>query len=127
MQKYVGQAGANFYIQSHGHNAGRPLREPIRNCFAVWTKTPNAFAIVECLYYSKSFRYFILGSVIPFIRLYEIRPFLESEFSKSYQLEYIRELQKVVELETHYLNTLKKIKLFKIAVAQSIIKKSTKS
>ncbi len=121
MQKYTGQK-ADFYIQSHGYNAGRPLREPIRNCFTVKTDIPNAFAIIESLYISKAFRYFIHGSVIPFISLREIRPFLEHELMKCYDLESFKELDKVVKLETTYLNILKQLRLLKIAYARQITK-----
>lgn len=127
MQKYRGQK-ADFYIQSHGYNAGRPLREPIRNCFAVWTDIPNAFAIIDSLYIAKIFKsVYIHGTAIPFISLREIRPFLLRELTKCYELESFKKLDKVVKLETIYLEMLKQVRLLKIAYAQKIIKVTYKS
>lgn len=123
MKIYNGQRDADFYIQSHGEkNAGRPLREPIRNCFAVWTDKENAFEIVSCLFIARKFEYFIGGSVIPFITIFEIRKFLQSEFSKSYHGKSL----KLVEVATKYENVMQKqyekSKMLTIAYAQNAIR-----
>lgn len=72
IETYKGQK-ADFYIQSKGNNAGRPLTTPIPNCFAVHTDVHGAFQIVFALWKAKSFDRVIWGSVIPFMRITECR------------------------------------------------------
>jgi hypothetical protein len=123
MRIYNGQQDADFYIQSHGKkNAGRPLRKPIRNCFAVWTDKENAFEIVSCLFIARKFDYYVGGSVIPFVTLYEIRKFLEVEFSKSYHSKSL----KLVEVATKYEHIIseqyEKSKMLTVAYARNAIR-----
>lgn len=67
----------HFFIQSHGLHAGRPLRDPIPNCFTVILENDQlvhtAFYTCKMLYQSRSFERIIRGSVIPFIALYECK------------------------------------------------------
>lgn len=58
-----------FYIQSHGLNAGRPLREPKPNCWECRTKRSADFEILYIVFESRILENFIRGSVIPFIAL----------------------------------------------------------
>lgn len=58
-----------FFIQSHGYNAGRPLKNPIRNCWEVRTERSADFEILYIIFESKILLPFVGGSVIPFIRL----------------------------------------------------------
>ena len=58
-----------FYIQSHGLNAGRPLREPKPNCWECRTKRSADFEILYIVFESRILENFIRGSVIPFITL----------------------------------------------------------
>lgn len=60
---------AVFYIQSHGYNAGRPLKEPKRNSWEVRTSRSADFEILYIVFESKILLPFVGGSVIPFIRL----------------------------------------------------------
>ena len=70
----------HFFIQSHGDHAGRPLREPIPNCFTVMTQSEDdrelLFYTCRMLYLTKGFYRIIRGSVIPFIALYECKKVL---------------------------------------------------
>lgn len=122
LKKYTGEEKADFYIQSHGLHAGRPLKKPIRNCFAVWTKTPNAYEICTCLWIAKKYEYFIIGSVIPFIRLFEIKELLTKEFSKSYHLKSLKQLENVMSVELRLTAQTQHLKSLKIAYAQAIIR-----
>ena len=121
IEKYRGQ-NADFYIQSHGNNAGRPLKKPIRNCFAVFTDKKNAFEIVNCLFISKAFEYYITGSVIPFVRIIEIRKFLLVEFAKNYHSKSLVQLYNIQKLETTLLTNAKKTTMLKEVFAKNIIK-----
>ena len=58
-----------FFIQSHGLNAGRPLREPKPNCWECRTKRSADFEILYIVFESRILENFIRGSVIPFIAL----------------------------------------------------------
>ena len=70
-----------FYIQCKGNNAGRPLKEPIPNCWEVRTQRSTDFEILCILFESKILSVFLIGSVIPFLRLGDykkiINPLLE--------------------------------------------------
>lgn len=70
-----------FYIQCKGNNAGRPLKNPIPNCWEVRTMRSIDFEILSIVFESKILSVFLVGSVIPFLRLYDykkiIGPILE--------------------------------------------------
>lgn len=122
IKKHSGNEKASFYIQSHGLHAGRPLKEPICNCFAIWTTVPNAYEICTCLWIAKKYEYFICGSVIPFIRLYEVKDLLRGEFSKSYHLKSLKHLENVLSLEKTLSAQCQHVKDLKIAYAMQIVK-----
>ena len=62
-----------FFIQSHGLNAGRPLREPKPNCWEYRTTRSADFEILYIVFESRILENFIRGSVIPFIALNEYK------------------------------------------------------
>ncbi|MEC5156675.1 DUF6943 family protein [Chryseobacterium sp. MP_3.2] len=62
-----------FFIQSHGFNAGRPLKKPIPNCWEVRTERKADFEILFIIFESKILMPFFRGSVIPFIALGEYK------------------------------------------------------
>ena len=62
-----------FYVQIKGELCGRPLKTPICNCAAVYSDVPELFEIVFLLYKGGAFLPHIIGSVVPFIRLDDLR------------------------------------------------------
>lgn len=62
-----------FYIQSKGNRAGRPIKQPIPNCWEVRTFRSVDFEILYIVYESKILSYFLRGSVIPFLSLEEYK------------------------------------------------------
>ena len=82
IKTYTGQK-ADFYIQSKGANAGRPLKNPKRNCFAVNTNIQNAYEIVFSLWKAKTFKYDIIGSCIPFVRISAVKKIVSQALSKA--------------------------------------------
>ena len=48
----LGMEEARFYVQSKGHNAGRPLNSPIPNSWAVFTDIPYLKEIAFSLFKS---------------------------------------------------------------------------
>jgi hypothetical protein len=124
IKTYTGQ-NANFYIQSKGLHAGRPLKNPIPNCFAVNTEVANAFEIVYSLWIAKAFQYYIGGTCVPFIRIGDLKniviPAIENAKNvDEKQLKAIELIEKNIEIMN------KKIKLMqelKNATAKSINQK----
>lgn len=89
---------ATFYVQSHGNNAGRPLKQPIPNCFAIYTNKENAFEIVYALWIGKAFYQFIGGTAIPFIKIKHVKNILSSFFAKDYNPKHLEAIQSVSNL-----------------------------
>ena len=78
----------HFFILNKGLNSGKPLNAPCPNCFVCLTENEGdrEFMYWLCfgLWRSKSFQFFLRGSVIPFISIYELRKHLiESEAKAS--------------------------------------------
>lgn len=69
----------HLFAQSKGFNAGRPMKNPIPNCFVITLETEDdamkMFFMLDGMWRSQMFRRQLIGSVIPFIRV--------SEFSKT--------------------------------------------
>lgn len=69
--------GNHFFILSKGNHAGRPMDKPCPNCFVVISKCPQekqllywlCFGLWQCRY----FEHHLVGSVIPFLRLPELK------------------------------------------------------
>jgi hypothetical protein len=62
-----------FYIQSHGLNAGRPLKKPIPNSWEIEINNNKAFEICFVVFNSKILNNYLRGSVIPFLSLHEYK------------------------------------------------------
>lgn len=69
--------GNHFFILSKGNNAGRPMDKPCPNCFVVISKCPNEKQILYWLCFGlwqcRCFESHLVGSVIPFLRLPELK------------------------------------------------------
>ena len=107
-----------FYVQSVGNNAGRPLREPIPNSWEFRTFRSVDWEILTIVFISRILENFIIGSVIPFIRLEEYKkiiiPILENavhengEINKKYLQ--IRKIEKQIETRQKINDLLKEMK-----------------
>jgi hypothetical protein len=71
----------NFYIQSKGEHSGRPLKNPIPNCFSVYTESEHLYSLVYALYIGGKFKPLIGGSVVPFIRLDDAKQIIKQNLS----------------------------------------------
>ena len=71
----------NFYIQSKGEHSGRPLKNPIPNCFSVYTESEHLYSLVYALYIGGKFKPHIGGSVVPFIRLDDAKQIIKQNLS----------------------------------------------
>ncbi len=69
--------GNHFFVLSKGNNAGRPMDRPCPNCFVVISMCPQerqllywlCFGLWKCRYFERH----LIGSVIPFLRLPELK------------------------------------------------------
>lgn len=101
-----------FYILSKGNYAGRPSKTPYANSFEVTAETKEdaeaLYWVAYALWQSSELKPFIIGSVIPFIRLYEYRKLFEKA------AKHIEEAQKIAptmgQLEQVIENAYKQIK-----------------
>ena len=117
-----------FYIQSKGNNAGRPLRHPKANCWIVETDIILAYEICTVLWVSKIYEIHIIGSVIPFIRMHDylkttLPYFITStEFEKPITLG-LQQINNYDLLIENSLSKLNLIKAMKIATAHELLTK----
>jgi hypothetical protein len=104
-----------FYIQSKGLNAGRPLREPKRNSWAIYTDIDFAFEILTVLWVSKTFDQHLCGSVIPFLRIHDFKKIVLPYLTASHlQNETINSGMKTIStIDALIVNTQSKLKLIK--------------
>lgn len=116
----------HYFIQCKGNHSGKPLRQPIPNCFVAsccnqeeldyWT------AITNALFLSKRFELLIIGSVIPFIRLRETEQLLEQHqhITATKVLKTAHSLNLISELHRQSVERLKAIKQLEKATAQAL-------
>jgi hypothetical protein len=86
-KKSKGTDHADFYVQSKGSDAGKPLKEPSANCFAVITD--NSRLLPDYFYYmvlaawqQGTFRPYLRGSVIPFLTIDNFNKALLKKYGK---------------------------------------------
>lgn len=103
-------------------NAGKPLRSPLRNSFAVFTDDEFLFQKVQVLFEGKFFEPFIWGSVIPFIRLEDVKKVIrETKLKEGERTD--KMLTSLNEIDKAILNAQDKIKLLKqlkVAIAREV-------
>lgn len=67
----------HFFILNKGLNSGKPLNEPCANCFVIVFSSSeereNLYWTAVSLWKSKFWYPFLVGSVIPFLRLPELK------------------------------------------------------
>lgn len=123
----------HFFILNKGLNSGKPLNTPCSNCFVCITanKTDRDFMYWLCfgLWKSRSFHYYLKGSVIPFIRIGELKNHLqESKTIASNNLEAFNQtiqILKMLEINEEELKlTLKKIDAAKKAIFYKLMNKA---
>lgn len=111
---FVGQTDAAFFIQSRGLNSGRPLVEPIPNCFAVYSNLENLFELVYALYKGRCFEPFIHGSVIPMIRIADVKQIIEERIgyinpNTQEYFKLINDIDKLLHVENKKIKTLQQL------------------
>ncbi len=115
----------HFYILNKGLNSGKPLENPCPNCFVLTTETEEEkefyYWLSFGLWQSKAFHLFLIGSVIPFIRIGELKECIRTAEEKANQnLTSYNKIMSAMKLlqkqEQIYIESIKKIKQAKLAV-----------
>jgi hypothetical protein len=120
-------AQPHFFILCKGLNSGKPLEKPCPNCFVITVKNDEEkqflFWLCWGLWQSKKFHQLLTGSVIPFIRLHEFKPFIKEQATKAFEEKEqynknVKALQQLEALEKNYKQNLLLIMDAKRAIFQ---------
>ena len=120
-------SNTKFYVLCKGLNSGKPLEKPCPNCFVITVKNDEEkeflFWLCWGLWQSKKFHHLHTGSVIPFIRLHEFKPFLKAQAATAFaeKEQYnknVKALQQLEQLEKNYKQNLLLIMDAKRAIFQ---------
>lgn len=98
---------SNFelYVLCKGLNSGKPLVQPCPNCFVIQCKNQQELDIYRNLLFglwkAKAFHQYLIGSVIPFIRINDFKTFLAEQIQhlKGKEKAFKADVQKVKALE----------------------------
>ena len=117
----------HFFVLCKGLNSGKPLEKSCPNCFVVVTNNQEQkeFLYWLCwgLWQSKKFYHLHTGSVIPFVRLYEFKPYLKEQAAAAFAAKEqynknVKALQQLEQLEKNYKQNLLLIQDAKRAIFQ---------
>lgn len=117
----------HFFVLCKGLNSGKPLEKSCLNCFVITVKTEEEkdFLYWLCwgLWQSKKFYHLHTGSVIPFVRLYEFKPYLKEQAAAAFAAKEqynknVKALQQLEALEKNYKQNLLLIQDAKRAIFQ---------
>lgn len=113
-----------FYIQIKGLHSGRPMKQPIVNCVAVYTDIPNLFEVVYALWKGRYFECDIIGSVIPFIRIDAIKKVINTGMRnyKGEKLTVLAQVGKVDEMVANGRERIKALQTLQIALCRAYFK-----
>jgi len=121
-----------FYMLNKGMNSGKPLNSPCPNCFAVIASNEadlqTLYWLSFALWKGKKFELLLGGSVIPFIRIKDVRNLisenLQHAISNPEGLQKTVKFLQAVELREQQLNeNIKLIKELKHSYAHSFFNK----
>lgn len=123
--------GNHFFILSKGNNAGRPMDKPCPNCFVVITKCPHekqllywlCFGLWQCGYFYPH----LVGSVIPFLRLPELKAIInktrESVSNRGIELNKITDgLSELMQFQQRVLRQVELINMAKKSLLHRLIR-----
>jgi hypothetical protein len=116
----------HFYILNKGLNSGRPMNKPCPNCFVVTTETDkqreSLYYLCQSLQIGEYFKFYIIGSVIPFIRIDDVRKVLNTAIRNYKQQQWELKVQKLKQISAYEENLklqLKTISDLKMAILRS--------
>ncbi len=111
--------GHHFFILSKGMNAGKPLDKPCPNCFVLLAKDEtekNHFYWLSFgLWQANLFHPFITGSVIPYIRLYDLKQVITEATQKIDAAGFEKSIAMMQDLKAYQENIARQLDLIKQA------------
>lgn len=112
-------SGNHFFLLSKGLNAGKPLDKPCPNCFVLFAKSEEEknqlYWLCFGLWQANFFRKFLTGSVIPFIRLSDLKQVIEEALLKVDFTELEKSMLVMNDLNKHQENISRQLELIKQA------------
>ncbi|MFT3795221.1 DUF6943 family protein [Flavobacterium sp.] len=109
----------HFFILSKGYNSGKPLVQSCPNCFVLEftseQEKENNYWLAYSLWQSKFWRYYLVGSVVLFLRLHEFKPqfIAKGEALQNSYAQHIKNVQALNLLEEKEIEFSKNIALIK--------------
>jgi hypothetical protein len=111
--------GNYFFLLSKGLNAGKPLDKPCPNCFVLFAKSEEEknqlYWLCFGLWQGRFFHPFLTGSVIPFIRLNDLKTVISEALSKVVTKEFDKSISAIQDLEKYQLSIAKQMELIRQA------------
>ena len=109
----------HFFILSKGLNAGKPLEKSCPNCFVLFTNSEEErnklYWLCYGLWQGNLFRPYLTGSVIPFIRLDDLKTIINEALSKINSTEFEKSISVMQDLQKHQENISKQLELIRQA------------
>lgn len=116
----------HFYVLNKGLNSGRAFNNPIPNCFVVTTNTDeqreSLFYLCLALHTGRYFNFYIIGSVIPFIRINDTRKAIDialQNYEKHQWKVKVEKLKKIIAYEINLQEQSKIIAQLKLALLRT--------
>lgn len=101
-------AQPHYFVLNKGLDAGKPLKEPCPNCFVMLFKSDNEaeqyYFIQKALWQANFWKPFLIGFIIPFLRLDDFKSYFEFKTNemlqdfKAHQKD-VNQLKRVLEFE----------------------------
>ncbi|TDW97132.1 DUF6943 family protein [Dinghuibacter silviterrae] len=111
---------ASFFILSRGRNAGRPSHTPNPNCFRVTCaagERDRYYWLVFALWQARRFEYYLHGSVIPLIRIGDVRNLITEQAPYYARIEKVLpQVSRLAELEENLIRQQKKVREIRLAM-----------
>ena len=116
----------HFFILNKGLNSGKPYTAPVRNSYVVSTETIEQkealFHLSYMLLEARCFRFYLKGTVIPFICIKDVEKLLVKNSKYFGQEDFVtklKALKKVEKLEEVQVQKLKAIQELKTVLLRS--------
>jgi len=118
----------HFFILSKGSNSGKPLDQPCPNCFVLEfsneDEKENHYWLAYSLWQAKFWRYYLVGSVVLFVRLHEFKPQFRAKSealinSYAQHIKNVRALNLLEEKEIEFCKNIGLIKQMRAAIFHS--------
>ena len=122
----------HFFVLNKGLNSGKPLLLPCPNCFKIEAENEDfkqvLYWVTYALWKSKAFHPYLIGSVIPFIRIGDYKQVVcgKLEVVKAHPAEFTSTIEKLrfIEMkETQLKENLRLVRDLKQAYVQSYFNK----